>query len=447
MEASQAKTSTAPGVLRRELGLTGAVATGLGSILGAGVFVSLGVAAGVAGPWVLLAIVLAGGLAVCNALSSAQLAATHPVSGGTYEYGYAYLGPTCGFGAGWMFLLAKSASAATAALGCAFYLLRGFLGVESGWATPLALGLCAAATGVVLCGVRRSGWVNLAIVGLTLLSLVAFSTAGLWWVAQHGSAGLAGVQGVGSEASEHWRGAGVAPGLFEATALMFVAYTGYGRIATLGEEVRDPRRTIPRAIVITLAVSGGLYLLVGWAAIASVGAARLAAGVEDGGALLQSISAGYGWPGLPWLVGAGAVAATLGVLLNLILGLSRVVLAMGRRRDLPGGLSKLDGRGEPRGAVVLVGVLVAGLAAMGSIQTAWSLSAFAVLLYYAVTNLAALRLPPDQRLYSPWFARAGLAGCLFLAFWVPLGVWLAGLGALAVGLAWHAGRRALARRG
>ena len=105
--------------LQRELGLAGATVTGLGSILGTGVFVSLAIAAGITGPSVILAIVLAAGLALCNALSSAQLAAAHPISGGTYEYGYKYLSPRLGFTAGWLFLCAKTASAATAALGFA----------------------------------------------------------------------------------------------------------------------------------------------------------------------------------------------------------------------------------------------------------------------------------------------------------------------------------------
>ncbi|MEM9296682.1 MAG: APC family permease, partial [Planctomycetota bacterium] len=263
------------GSLRRELGLTGAVATGLGSILGAGVFVSLGVAAGVAGSWVLVAIVLAGGLAVCNALSSAQLAADHPVSGGTYEYGYRYLGPSWGFAAGWMFLCAKSASAATAALGCAAYVLP-WLGVGEAWGRWSAVGLCVLMTLVVMGGVRRSTWMNLAIVGVAMASLLAFVAVAL------GSTFVGGGEVRAAEVTADVAGSddGVR-GLLYATALVFVAYTGYGRIATLGEEVREPRKTIPRAIVVTLVVSGGLYLLVGVAAMAAVGAERFAAASDE----------------------------------------------------------------------------------------------------------------------------------------------------------------------
>ena len=109
--------------LARVVGTPGAILLGLGSIVGTGAFVSIGIAAGVAGPSVVVATALAALLAACNGLSSAQLAADHPVSGGSYEYGYKHVSPRVGFMAGWMFLSAKSASAATAALGLAGYAL------------------------------------------------------------------------------------------------------------------------------------------------------------------------------------------------------------------------------------------------------------------------------------------------------------------------------------
>jgi hypothetical protein len=157
--------------LQRELGVSGATMMGLGSIVGTGIFASIGIAAGVAGPAVLLAIAVAALVATANGLSSAQLAASHPVSGGTYEYGYRYLNPRLGFTAGWVFLLAKSASAATAALGFAGYLLDALGVADPRWLTPLALTAVATLTGVVLAGIRRSNTTNIVIVSVTLSAL------------------------------------------------------------------------------------------------------------------------------------------------------------------------------------------------------------------------------------------------------------------------------------
>ena len=166
-----------PGPLRREVGAFGATMMGIGSMVGTGVFVSIGIAAGVAGPAVPLAIALAAIVATYNALSSAQLAASMPVSGGTYEYGYAYLTPWLGFTAGWMFLCAKTASAATAALGFAGYLLQ-MIGQES-LVVPVAVAAIVALTGIVMMGIRRSNRANIAIVSITLFALGFFVLAGL----------------------------------------------------------------------------------------------------------------------------------------------------------------------------------------------------------------------------------------------------------------------------
>jgi APA family basic amino acid/polyamine antiporter len=411
---------------------------GLGSILGTGIFVSLGVAAGVAGPSVILALALAAVVATFNGLSSAQLAASHPVSGGTYEYGYRYLSPTLGFTAGWMFLSAKSASAATAALGFAGYVLNA-LG-RSGTTARIILAFTAVCllTGVVASGMRQSNRTNAVIVSLTLVALSAFVLIGIPSALAGMSEHLIGFFGA------HGNGAG---GLLHATALMFVAYTGYGRVATLGEEIREPRRSIPKAIVVTLLVTMGLYAAVAFVAVAAVGAPQVAEATRTAAAPLEVVARSFGVPGVTWLVAVGAVSAMLGVLLNLLLGLSRVLLAMSRRGDMPRGLARLAGEhASPRRAVIVVGVIIATLALTGSVKTTWSFSAFTVLVYYALTNLAALRLPPESRLYSPWVPASGLVSCLGLAFWVEPRIWLAGLVLIGIGLFWHSIARRAAWR-
>ena len=159
------------------------------------------------------------------------------------------------------------------------------------------------------------------------------------------------------------------------------------------------------------------------------------------------IARGFDVPGIAWLVAAGAVTAMLGVLLNLVLGLSRVVLAMAHRADMPRVFARVDQkRSSPVAAVVLVGAIVAGLAATGSVEVTWSFSAFAVLVYYALTNLAALRLSPNARLYPRWISVAGLVCCLSLAFWVEPRIWAVGLGVIAVGLVWHGVTRRVSKK-
>ncbi len=336
--------------------------------------------------------------------------------------------PIFGFMAGWMFVVAKSASAATAALGFAGYLLA-FLGYSRGAIVWVAVAVVILVTIVVLpgatlqpheqCGRRihpiRTG----------LLHAAGF---------RYGWAGSGAAHG------ETLSAVRVTPAaLLHASALMFVAYAGYGRIATMAEEVRDPRRTIPRAIIATLSVSALLYILVSWAGVRAVGAEFLAQATEGRAAPLEVAAQEFGVPFLPAIVAIGAATAMLGVLLNLVLGLSRVYLAMGRRRDMPVLLARVDAQGRtPWPAVLVTGAVILMLTLIGSVKTTWSFSAFTVLVYYAITNLAALRIPEADRLFPRWIPAGGLIACLGLAFWVEPRVWLAGLVIGGIGLVWFA---------
>lgn len=418
---------SASGQLRRELGLFSAVLLGLGSMVGTGLFVSVGLAADAAGPGVLIAIVVAALVAACNGLSSAQLAASHPVSGGTYEYGYRYLNPALGFVAGWTFLIAKSASAATAALGFSGYLLAA-VGAGRALFVPLAFGIVVLFTFIVLAGIRRSNQANVAIVSTTLSTLLVFVLFGLPRIEPGNLAFTESAASAGFSLG----------GLLQACALMFVAYTGYGRVATLGEEVRDPARTIPRAIIVVMIVTLLLYVSVATVAVGGIGASELGEATRAETAPLAIAAAAMKMPAVALLLTIGGMTAMLGVLLNLILGLSRVYLAMGRRADFPLVLARLNTAGTtPAPAVVITGLIIAGLTLIGDVKTTWSFSAFAVLVYYGITNLAALRLPRSGRLYPRWIAMGGLLSCLFLAFQVETSTWLIGLGLIAAGLLWR----------
>ena len=285
---------------------------------------------------------------------------------------------------------------------------------------------------------RRSNHANIVIVSVTLASLAFFVVAGLPTALAEGATNFTPFF-----TSEEGRGSLSA--LLYASALMFVAYTGYGRIATLGEEVRAPRTTIPRAIVAALVTVMIVYALV---AVVGVGAAgtELLSEVQNRAAPLEVAAQRFGVPFAPAVLAVGAITAMVGVLLNLILGLSRVLLAMGRRRDMPARFGRLDPTGTtPRAAVIAVRILIACLVALGDVRTTWAFSAFTVLVYYAITNLAALMLTAEQRYYPRSVAATGLASCLSLAFFVEREIWLVGLGLLAFGLLWHAVARSRAR--
>lgn len=400
--------------LRRDLGLLDAVGIGFGAIVGAGIFVVTGVAAGIAGPAFLVGLALAAVAATCNALSSAELAAEYPQSGGTYEYGYRVLSPWAGFVAGWMFLVSKIAAAGTVALGLAGYLALVLPGVSP---RAIAVGAIVVFTALNYFGVRRSSRANLLIVAVSLASLVLLVLVGLPSVR---------LENLSPFVPFGW-GA-----VFESAALLFFAYTGYARIATLGEEVRDPRRTIPRATLITI---GGAVLLYAGVAIVAVGLVGSAALAETT-APLQVAARSLPYPWIPVAISVGAVTAMLGVILSQILGLSRMVFAMARRGDLPRFLAAVDPRHQvPGRAVLVIGGAAAIVAATGTLRGVASAAAFAILIYYAIANVAALRMPVAAKLYPDLVPWVGLVSCSVLAFSLDVRVVLTGVLCLAVGAA------------
>ncbi|MFC0445561.1 APC family permease [Pseudidiomarina halophila] len=404
--------------LLRSTSLPGAIVLGLGSIIGTGAFVSLGFGYALAGDMLLGAILLAAFVALCNGLSSAQLAAVHPVSGGTYEYGYQFLNHDLGFVAGWFFICAKSASAAAAALASA-WLLNHYLNWPESAVVGLAVALLVAITALVLGGLKRSNQVNGVLVTLAILSLVLF----VIWSWQQPQAALSGLMNNKADAGSASRD------VLAAAALLFVAYTGYGRIATMGEEVLNPRHTIPRAIVATMFVVTVLYCAVGMAIV------HLApVTIGDDFILTQLLPAGW----VHNLIFIGAILAMLGVALNLVLGVSRVVLAMARRRDLPLGWAKLNlGNTSAPAATLVTAAIMIVIALFGGIKLAWTFSAFTVLIYYSITNLAALQVATEQRFIAKFWSVLGLVGCLSLALMVDVQVITVGVLLLVVGLIWH----------
>jgi APA family basic amino acid/polyamine antiporter len=389
--------------LQRRLGVFDATAIGLGSMLGAGVFVVFAPAAGLTGNFLVLSVLIAGAVAYCNAVASAELAARYPASGGTYVYGRKRLGEWPGFLAGWGFVSGKTASCAAMALTFGHY-------VSPGYAVPVAIGAVVALTAVNLFGITRTALLTRILLCVVLATLVFVAAAAI--VGPHPSGGtLLGTSHAGGSG-----GAGAIQGVLPAAGLMFFAFAGYARIATLGEEVKDPAKTIPRAILAALGAAFIIYLALALLLQNHLTGGRLAATTTP---LLDAVLNSQLAAGAP-LVQAGAAAACLGALLALITGVGRTTLAMARERDLPAPLARVGGRHTvPFVAELAVAAVVILLLLTTDVMTVVGFSSFGVLIYYAVANAAAYTLAEHPAHGPRWLNVAGFISCLLLAFTLP----------------------------
>ncbi|MFC0446827.1 APC family permease [Rhodococcus jostii] len=420
-EQDHAHPAATPG-LRRRLGVFDSVMIGLGSMIGAGIFAALGPAASAAGGALLVGLAVAAVIAYCNANSSARLAALYPQSGGTYVYGRERLGPFFGYLAGWGFVVGKTASCAAMALTVGAYAWPGREHV-------VAVIAVAAITAVNCLGVQKSALVTRIIVFAVLAVLAVVVFACLW-----GSDTTLGELEIDS-------GNGVT-GVLQAAGLLFFAFAGYARIATLGEEVKDPRRTISRAIPIALGITLVVYLFVSVAVLTALGADALAGATDP---LAQAVAAA-GFDELEPVVRVAAVVAALGSLLALILGVSRTTFAMARDGHLPRLLDAVHPRfAVPYRAELAVGVVVAILAATADLRGVIGFSSFAVLVYYLIANASAWTL--SGRVWPRLVTVVGAVGCVVLAVFLPLVSVMSGVIVLGVGAVIYAVRAAFAPRG
>jgi len=409
---------TVEGALARRLGTGDAVVIGLGSMIGAGVFSAFAPAAAAAGSGLLIGLALAAGVAYCNAVASAQLAAQYPTSGGTYVYGRERLGEWWGFLAGWGFVVGKTASCAAMALTFASYAVPG-----SDWAQRLAALLAVAAlTAANYHGITRTAGLARVLVAASVLALLIVVVA----IAASGNTDTANLGGSASL----WSG-GVY-GLLQSAALLFFAFAGYARVATLGEEVRDPERTIPKAIPIALGITVALYAAVALAALLAAGPDALAASTAPVATAAKLAGAAWAVP----IVRVGAAVASLGALLALIAGIGRTSMAMARNGDLPGWLAAVHPRYRvPGHAELAVAAVVSVLVLTTDLRGAIGFSSFGVLTYYAIANVAAYTQPEERRRWPRALNVIGLVACAALVVALPLSAVAAGVAVLAVGLA------------
>ncbi|WP_461171522.1 APC family permease [Arthrobacter sp. Z1-9] len=397
--------------LHRRLGTFDATTIGLGSMLGAGVFVVFSPAASLAGSLLVLSVVIAGAVAYCNAVASAALAAKYPTSGGTYIYGRKQLGEWPGFLAGWGFVTGKTASCAAMALTFGSY-------VAGDYAVPVAIAAVVALTVVNLLGITRTALLTRILLCVVLATLVFVAVAAI--VGPHPAAGFTAA------------GSGGPGGVLPAAGLLFFAFAGYARIATLGEEVKDPSRSIPRAILAALAAAFAIYLALAMLLLNHLPGGQLAATQTP---LLEAVLQSGLAAGAP-VVQAGAAAACLGALLALITGVGRTTLAMARERDLPGPLARVGGKHTvPYAAEIAVAAVVILLLLTTDVMTVVGFSSFGVLLYYAVANASAYTLASHPGYAPKWLNAVGFAACLLLAFTLPPASVLTMTAVLAAGVA------------
>lgn len=407
--------------LSRRLSLGDAIFIGLGSMVGAGVFVVWAPAAHAAASWLLVGLGIALVVAFCNATSSAQLAAQYPTSGGTYVYGRERLGRWPGFLAGWGFVVGKTASIAAMALTFGHYVF----GPAAPW---IACGIVVVLAIINSLGVTRTAMVTRVIVVVVLVVLALVVVANL----------MGGPRAV-SESQP--AGISVGPniyGMLQSAGLLFFAFAGYARIATMGEEVKNPTRTIPIAIPVALALAAIVYAVVGATLLFRFDAELIA---------LSSAPLSFATINSPLavitpLVAAGAALATVGAMLNLMTGVGRTSLAMARNNDLPRWLAKIEPvHGVPRNAEIVLALVVCALVLLTDVRVVIGFSSFGVLVYYLVANLAAFSQDREHRRYPKVVQILGAVLCVVLVATLPLQAIVIGVGVYLVGVAYRLIRR------
>lgn len=408
--------------LKRSLGLMDATAISVGAIIGGGIFVVTGIVAGLAGSALVVSMIIAAVIALSTALSFAELAAWQPVEGSVYEYARQLISPFSGFLTGWMWIVSITFTGAAVALGFAYYFTASFPGLP---ANVVAAVLCLVFTALNFFGARESARLNTVLVAAKLLILGFFVV--------FGALSLSAANFVPFEPFN----VGVLYGAY----FIFFAYTGFARVAVVAEEVKDAKRNVPRALLLSLAVSTVIYVLVAIVAVGLVGSAELAGSNSP---LSAAISV-TGSPLAVQIVSFGGLLATASVLLTAILGVSRMAYSMARRRDMPQFLAKLHPRFcTPCYSIWAVGILMAVLVLFFDLTGVVAVSTFGALFYYALTNAAALKLKTEKRRHHRLFPAVGLGTCMVLLVFVLFAatqVWIIGVICLTVGSVYYSAKK------
>jgi APA family basic amino acid/polyamine antiporter len=413
-----------PAGLKREIGLFGATALGIGAIIGSGIFVVTGIVAGIAGPAIIISVMIAGIIALFSALSVAELSVYLPEEGGTYAYAQKLVSPFAGFIAGWIWIFSNIFVGAAVSLGFAHYFVTLFPAVP---VKAIAVIICLIFIIINYIGLKESTLLNNLLVTLKVIILLFFVAFGLGFfngshMTQFAPAGISGI--------------------LSGAALIFFAYTGFARVTIMAEEVKNPEKTIPRSIFLALAISTILYILVSVIAVGLVGSF----GLSQSGSPLSAAIGITGSPAAVLLISLGAMIATASVLLTTIMGISRIMFAMARTGDLPSFLNRIHPRfSTPHyaiwisGACMIVAILLADLTLVVAVST------FAMLVYYLIANIAAFRIPLEYRQYPAVVPVIGAISCIGLIGFLTINSWIIGIIGLAIGIVWYVVQRRITR--
>ncbi|MEN6395960.1 MAG: amino acid permease, partial [Methanoregula sp.] len=406
-------------------GLFGATALGIGAIIGSGIFIVTGIVAGVAGPAMIFSVIIAGVIAVFSAMSVAELGAYLPEEGGTYAYAQKLISPFAGFIAGWIWIFSNIFVGAAVSLGFAHYFVTLFPGIP---VKSIALAICLIFIGINYIGLRESVLFNNILVTLKVLILLFFIVFGLGFFRPGNLTPFA------PEGSM---------GILSGAALIFFAYTGFARVTIMAEEVKDPETTIPRSIYLALGISTVLYLFVSVIAIGLAGAPALA---HSGSPLADAIGI-TGSSEAIFLVSTGAMIATASVLLNTVMGISRIVFSMARSQDLPKLFERIHPRfGTPHYAIAVTGAGMIAALLLADLTLVVAVGTFAMLIYYLIANVAALRLTKEHRRYPVLVPVIGAMSCIGLVAFLSRDSLVIGSIGLLIGILWFFLRRMISRR-
>jgi len=410
--------------LKPTLGLFDATAISVGAVIGAGIFVVTGIAAGFAGSALVVSMIVAAIISLFTASSFAELTAWRPLEGSIYEYTYQLISPFAGFLTGWMWILSNTFTGAAVSLGFAYNITVLYPVLPANW---IAAVICIAFTTLNFFGIRQSALLNNFLVAAKLLILAFFIILGSAHINRANFAAFAPFE----------------TGVLYGACYIFFAYGGFARVAVIAEEVRDAKRNIPRAILLSLAISTIVYVLVGVVAVGLAGATRLSGSNSP---LTEAIGT-TGNAAAVYIVSAGGLLATASVLLTSILGVSRMTYAMARRKDLPQALSKLHSKhNTPYYSVWIIGALTSLLVLFIDLTKVVAISTLALLFYYTMANVSALRLRTQKRLYPRFAPALGAITCLallvFLLFASPQS-WIVGATALIAGAVYYVAKENL----
>lgn len=380
--------------LKKTLGLIDSTALSVGAIIGGGIFVVIGITAGIAGSALIISMLIASLIALLTALSFSELAKWQPITGSVYEYAHQLISNFSGFLTGLMWIISNTFIGAGVSLGFAYYLTAIIPIFQP---NQIAAILCLIFTAINLTGAKKSASLNTILVITKLFALLMFIFFGIFYI----------------DTTNFTSFKIIDTNILYGAIFIFFAYTGFARVAVVAEEVKNPNQNVPRAMLLSLGISTIIYILVGFVAVGLIGAPQLA---NSNSPLVEAISITKTQLAIQ-IVSFGGLLATASVLLTAIFGVSRMTYSMARRGDLPKTLSKLHPKFcTPYISIIIIGLIMTGLVLFIDLTKVVAISTFASLFYYGIANYAAVKLENGRKKKYKIISTLGLISCFVMLF-------------------------------